>query len=426
MKRATSAIALALGVVLTVSACGAFRDDTSGPTAVSGTVTWWDTANESEEPVFKELVAAFESEYRNVDVKRRSVPFSEAQQRYSDAARGGDAPDVLRADVGWVTGLAERGWLADLSDTPAVRDKDDFLSHTTGASFQGARVYGVPQVTDTLALMYNRKLFRAAGVRQAPSDWGELRKAALRVSAHTDARGIALNTDPYYALPFLYGERSAMVDHRSESVTVAADASVQGAATAAELVTSGAALRPPADGTAYAAMQDAFKNGEVAMMINGPWSTADTFSGSAFRERENLGIAPIPAGSTGSAGAPAGGHSLVVSEDAQDPEAAQHFVRFMTETGQQERVAKKLGLLPTRKSAYSEQVLADPVRSAFHLALTKAKPRRPLPRSAAMFTAFEPSWEAILRGETSPRAGLRDTAREWRRERLLPGYHFPG
>ncbi|GHI51947.1 hypothetical protein Srubr_17930 [Streptomyces rubradiris] len=44
----------------------------------------------------------------------------------------------------------------------------------------------------------------------------------------------------------------------------------------------------------------------------GPWEITNFYKGSAFKDKKNLGIATVPAGSTGKAGAPTGGHNLSV------------------------------------------------------------------------------------------------------------------
>ncbi|AXK35367.1 extracellular solute-binding protein [Streptomyces armeniacus] len=437
---ARSLTALALALAASGTACGGDGDG-GDPGAVSGEITWWDTSNATEAPVFARLVADFERKYPDVEVKHVNVPFTEARGRYEAAARTGrGVPDVLRADVGWTAGLVEQGYLADLTDTPALHERGDFLPSTAAGTALEGGVYGVPQVTDTLALFYNRRLLERAGADRPPATWRQLKATAADVAAATGADGIALNTDPYFALPFLYGEKGGMVDSGSRTITVAGAASVRGATTAAELVRSGAAPRPPAGGKAYDAMQEAFKNGDVAMMVNGPWATADALSGREFADPENLGVAPVPAGSTGRAGAPVGGHNLVVSkhagnsgdsadggdsgdEKADSADAARHFVRFMTDARQQERAAVRLGLLPTRKSAYTRKVLADPVRSAFYTALTKAVPREPLAQGQALFDELEPAWEAVLRRTESPRPALTGTAERWRAE-LLYGYRI--
>jgi arabinogalactan oligomer/maltooligosaccharide transport system substrate-binding protein len=422
--RRTAALAAACSLALTATACGILGGSPEKDSAgASGSITWWDTSGEAEAPHFAELVAAFEKEYPDIDVEHVTVPFDQAQQKFLDAVESGrDVPDVLRADVGWTAGFAADGHLADLTGTAALDgDMSGFLPTTTASvTLEDGGVYGVPQVTDTLALLYNRRIFERAGISRPPSTWKDLKDTALKIKERTGAEGIVLNPDPFFSLPFLYGEESDLVDVGSRSITVANAASVRGVSTAADLVASGAAPRPP-EKEAYAAMQNAFKSGEAAMMVNGPWATADLFSSPEFEDRGNLGIAAVPAGSTGTAGSPTGGHNLVVSAKSENPDASYLFVRYMTEKEQQESTALTLGLLPTRTAAYTGKVLSDPVRDSFYLALTKAVARPSLPEGGELFVALQPHYTAILRGEETPRDGLARTAEEWS-ARLLPGY----
>ncbi|MFH0244644.1 extracellular solute-binding protein [Streptomyces sp. HK10] len=423
-RRTAAALAAAVSLALTATACGVLggsaEDETS---AVSGSVTWWDTSGEAEAPHFAELVAAFEEKYPEVDVEHVSVPFDQAQQKFLDAVESGrGVPDVLRADVGWTIGFAAEGHLADLTGTPALEaDMSGFLPTTTASvTLEDGGIYGVPQVTDTLALLYNRRIFEEAGISRPPSTWKDLKDVALEIREKTGAEGIALNPDPFFSLPFLYGEGSDLVDVGSRTITVASPDSVRGVATAADLVSSGAAPKPP-EKDAYAAMQNAFTSGEAAMMINGPWATADIFSSPEFEDRDNLGIAAVPGGGSGTAGSPTGGHNLVVSAETENPGASYLFVKYMTDAKQQESTALALGLLPTRTAAYTGKVLSDPVRNSFYLALTKAVARPSLPEGGQLFVALQPHYTAILRGEETAREGLARTAEEWS-DGLLPGY----
>ncbi|HEX5566899.1 MAG TPA: extracellular solute-binding protein [Streptomyces sp.] len=417
-------MAAAVCLALTATACGALGGPGEEPAAASGRITWWDTSNETEAPHFARLVAAFEKEHPGIEVDHVSVPFDQAQQKYLDAVESGrGVPDVLRADVGWTMGFASEGHLADLTGTPALEGgTSGFLPTTTASVTFDDGTYGVPQVTDTLALLYNRRIFQQAGITRPPATWKELKDTALKIKERTGADGIVLNTDAYFALPFLYGEESDMVDVGARVITVADAASVRGVSTAADLVASGAAPEPP-EADPYGAMQGAFRDGEAAMMVNGPWATADLFASEEFKDRGNLGIAAVPAGSTGTAGAPAGGHNLVVSAASEHLDASYLFVRYMTGAEQQERTALALGLLPTRTAAYSRKVLSDPVRNSFYLALTKAVARPPLPEGGLLFGGLQPHYAAILRGEEKPREGLKRAAEEWQRE-LLPHYHI--
>ncbi|MEV6672734.1 extracellular solute-binding protein [Streptomyces sp. NPDC051162] len=422
MRRGISVAAVIGALALTATACGGDGGGDGGdgskaandPGSVSGTVTWWDTSDATNEaPAFKKLVSAFEAKYPKIKVDYVNVPFDQAQQKFKTAASTGKgAPDVLRSDVGWTPGFAQLGYLKDLTGTPALDKPDDFLDGPLkNAAYQG-RTYGVPQVTDTLGLLYNKELFRKAGIDKPPADWAAVKEAALKIKDRTGAEGIGLSPDSYYSLPFLYGEKSDMVDAADKKITISDAASLKGIETAVDLVKSGAAPKP-AGTDGYNALKTDFKNGKLAMLVDGPWATKEIFGGDAYKSRDNLGIAPIPAGSTGTAGAPVGGHNLVVYAGSKNFDASYLFTRFMTEATQQESVSSAIGVLPTRKSAYTAEVLADPVRKSFYEALGKAHARPQIPQGGDLFTDWLQHYTKILTLKESPKEGLDATAKAW-------------
>ncbi|MFI9718613.1 extracellular solute-binding protein [Streptomyces sp. NPDC052396] len=429
MRRGISVAAVVGVLALTATACGGDGGGgsdgakaASDPGSVTGTVTWWDTSDATNEaPAFKKLVKDFEAKYPKIKVDYVNVPFDQAQQKFKTAAATGQgAPDVLRADVGWTPGFAQLGYLKDLTGTPALDRTDDFLpGPLKNAAFQG-KTYGVPQVTDTLGLLWNKDLFAKAGVDKPPATWQEVKDVAKKIKDKTGADGLGLNPDAYYSLPFLYGENSDMVDVDKKQITLADAASRKGVETAVDLIKSGAAPKP-AGTDGYNTLKTDFKNGKLSMLIDGPWATKELFGGDAFKQRGNLGIAPVPAGSTGTAGAPVGGHNLVVYAGSKNFDATYLFVRFMTDTAQEEAASNAIGVLPTRKSAYSAQVLADPVRKSFRDALDKAHLRPQLAQGGDLFTDWLKHWTQILTLREEPKDGLDATAKAWK-STLLKDY----
>ncbi|GAA0462032.1 extracellular solute-binding protein [Streptomyces sp. NPDC046215] len=430
MRRGISVAAVVGVLTLTATACGGDSGGDGGdgsaaakdPGSVSGTVTWWDTSDATNEaPAFKKLVKDFEAKHPKIKVEYVNVPFDQAQQKFKTAASTGKgAPDVLRSDVGWTPGFAQLGYLKDLTGTPALDNSGDFLEGPLkNAAYQG-KTYGVPQVTDTLGLLYNKELFKKAGVEKPPADWKEVKEAAAKVKEKAGAGGIGLSPDSYYSLPFLYGEKSDMVDVDQKKITISSAASRKGIETAVDLVKSGAAPKP-AGTDGYNALKTDFKNGKLAMLIDGPWATKELFGGNAFASKDNLGIAAVPAGSTGAAGAPVGGHNLVVYAGSKNFDASYLFTKFMTGAAQQEAVSNAIGVLPTRKSAYTATVLADPVRKSFHGALAKAHPRPPIPQGGDLFTDWLQHYTKILTLKEEPAEGLDATAKAWK-SALLKDY----
>ncbi|MFW6690323.1 extracellular solute-binding protein [Streptomyces sp. MAR4 CNX-425] len=413
MRRGIAATALAASLALVATACG---DDGDGGSAGGPVkITWWDTSNATNEaPTYKALIKEFEKAHPDIDVEYVNVPFDQAQNKFTTAAGTKGAPDVIRTEVGWTASWAKSQFLAQLDGTAALPKPEDFTpSLLKQAQYEGA-TYGAPIVTDTLALLWNKDLLKKAGHDAPPADWDELMDIAADVEDKAGADGFWVNSDPYYTLPFLFGEGTDMVDAEAGKITVDSPAAVTGVEKLKEIVDAPGTADLDVTADAYAHMQDAFVNGKVAMIIQGPWELTNIYAGSAFTHKSNLGIAPVPAGSTGEAGAPTGGHNLSVynGSDEAHQEAAKEFVGWMTSARTQSKIARANGTLPTRASAYTDEVTAAPGIADYQQVLADtAQPRPSLPEySTLLGDDFAQNLTAILQGDTSVADGLDDTA----------------
>lgn len=428
MRRSMTVAAAAMALALALTACGEDDDSATNssadqdPASVSGTVTWWDTSDStSEAPAYKELIAKFEAQYPKIKVKYENIPFDDAKDKFKTAAQGNSgAPDVLRADVGWTPSFAELGYLQPLDGTPALNGKEDFLPAPVATTQYKGKTYGAPMVTDALALLYNKDLLAKAGVTKPPATWAEVKSAALAVKEKTGASGIFMKAQGYYALPLIYGEGGDLVDANAKKVTLNDEKAVAGVSIGKDLLDSGAAVTDVTK-DAYTNMQNLFKEGKVAMLINGPWSVADDLKGPAFSNAANLGIAPVPAGSTGKNGSPTGGHNLVVYAGSKNLSASYLFVEFLSKAESQAYAAEKNHVLPTRASVYSmPNVAADPNITAFRPVLDASRPRIALPQATDLFDPFDDSMEKIYSGQGSVKSGLDDAAQQ--AKKILPDF----
>src|SRR4029077_10247217 len=121
------------------------------------------------------------------------------------------------------------------------------------------------------------------------------------------------------------------------------------------------------------------------------WEVNNIKSAPTFNGLDNLGIAPVPAGSV-KAGAPVGGHNYWIwsGVPAEKTAAAIAFVKFMNSAQSQAFLADKLGLLPTRKSAYNvDAVKNDPIISAFKPVVDAAVARPWIPEGGQFFGALD-------------------------------------
>jgi arabinogalactan oligomer/maltooligosaccharide transport system substrate-binding protein len=351
------------------------------------------------------------------------VPFGEAQNKFKTAAAAkSGAPDILRAEVAWVPEFASLGYLYSLDGSDLLADESDYVATPLSSNKFNGKTYGVPQVTDSLALLYNKKIFTDAGITAAPKTWAEVKTAAATIKAKTGVDGLFINAGGYFLLPFIYGEGGDLVDTAGKKIVVNSDKNVAGIKVAQDLVNSGAAVKPPAN-ESYGTMMTLFKEQKVAMIINGPWEVNNVRTAPTFGGIENLGVAAVPSGSA-KAGAPVGGHNYVIwSGVPQDKTAAAiAFVKFMSSAESQAFLADKLGLLPTRKSAYDlPAVKNNAIISAFKPVVDAAVARPWIPEGGQFFGPLDQMATEVLVQGKDPKASLDAVAKKYKAE-VVPSY----
>ncbi|RPK65842.1 putative ABC transporter-binding protein precursor [Streptomyces sp. ADI96-02] len=422
MRRGITATALVAALALAATACGSDDEAGGGKSSgeLSGTVTWWDTSNVgSEDKVFKKLAEGFEKQHPKVDVKYVNVPFGEAQNKFKNAAQAGDgAPDVIRSEVAWTPEFADLGYLAPLDGTAALKDQDDFLKQAVASTKYQDKTFAVPQVIDSMGVFYNKKMFEKAGV-EPPKDLGELKTVAEKIKAKTGKTGLYLRgDDPYYFLSFLYGEGGDLVDAAGKTVTVDNAQGVKAFKAVKDLVDSGTAKTDASDG--WENMMQSFKDGDVAMMINGPWAVADTLTGKEFADKANLGVATVPSGSAAQ-GAAQGGHNLAVYAGSKNLDASYAFVEYMTSVDAQTTAAGELNLLPTRTSVYAKKEAVNSEIVGFFKPVVETAVERPwIPEGGSLFAPLGVEYTKVLTGQTTPEKAAKATGDSYRK--LLKGW----
>jgi arabinogalactan oligomer/maltooligosaccharide transport system substrate-binding protein len=427
MRIRTAGVIAAFAVALVAAGCGGndpAPPTTTDPKDLTAELTWWDTSDpQNEGPAFQELIKTFNQTYPNVKINYQSVPFGEAQNKFKTAAAANSgAPDILRAEVAWVPEFASLGYLYSLDGSELLADEADFVATPMSSNKFNGKTYGVPQVTDSLALLYNKKVFADAGISAPPKTWAEVKTVAQTIKTATGVDGLFINAGGYFLLPFIYGEGGDLVDTSSKTIVVNSDKNVAGITVAQDLVNSGAAVKPPANDS-YGTMMTLFKEGKVAMIINGPWEVNNVRQAPTFGGIENLGIAAVPAGSA-KAGAPVGGHNYVIWSGVPQEKtaAAIAFVKFMSSAESQAFLAEKLGLLPTRKSAYDiPSVKSNAIISAFKPVVEAAAARPWIPEGGQFFGPLDTMATEVLVQGADPKASLDEVANKYKTE-VVPSY----
>lgn len=379
------------------------------------TITFWHTHNAQETPTLEAIVKDFQDKNPNIKVEMQAVPFDGGQNKFKTAAQAGNAPDVLRSECAWAPEFAALGLLAPIDDLIKVEDKADFLP-AAAASYQfKGKTYGLPQVTDTLALLYNKRLFKEAGV-EPPKTMNEFLAIAQKLTNKDKGQyGFAMRGDSYWIQPFVWAFGGGLIDSNDLSVKINTPESVKGLQFVIDLKDKYGVIPNEMDfANDYQNVMVGFKSGKYAMILNGPWATADLLADGEFKDANNLGIATIPAGPEGKFGSPMGGHGFVISANTKNREAAYKLIEFITAKENQAKFASKNNLLPTRKSAYDlDELKNNRIIADFKAVIEKATARPVIPEGGQIYTEFTPNYQAALAGKKTAQQAWDDVAAAW-------------
>jgi arabinogalactan oligomer/maltooligosaccharide transport system substrate-binding protein len=411
--------ALVLALAATALVAVAVVASATAKSQATTTVTFWQTMNDQETVTLKSLVSKFEAANPSIKIDMVTVPFDQHAQKFITAAQAGQAPDVMRADTAPdVQGWAAQGLLTDLTSKISAADKADFVQAAyKGALYQG-KAYAVPQTVDALALFYNRTLLKAKGLTAPPKTMAQLVSYCQKLGA---GKGIALRGDSYWITPWIWAYGGGLVNMEKKQILVASKKSIAGWSAYNSLFQNKCAFPDKDFANDYGNVMTAFKNGQVGMIVNGPWSTADVLSGPAFKSSTNFQVAVLPPGAGGQ-GSPIGGASFVISRNSKNVDAAYSFIKFLTAPAQQEVFAAQNNLLPSHVSAYKlPQVKKNRLIVSFLAQLQKATDRTAGTQGAQLFTDFTPAMQSMLSGKSTPAKAAAAVAAAWK-SKLFPSF----
>jgi multiple sugar transport system substrate-binding protein len=114
------------------------------------------------------------------------IPHEKMMTAFSSAATSGVVPDLLSLDLILTPDLMRAGYLKDITDPMSSNPnvKRVVPAHIALATYE-KRLYGVPFTPDDSVLLYNKALFRKAGLdpEKPPTTTGEIVSAALKIRA---------------------------------------------------------------------------------------------------------------------------------------------------------------------------------------------------------------------------------------------------
>ncbi|PXY35013.1 hypothetical protein BAY59_05960 [Prauserella coralliicola] len=345
-------LAVAAAAVLLAAAGGC------GPSTEDGKLVLefpsWQADDESFSPFWHELIAAYEDAHPDVDIDFYQVPFDSFVAQQTTRFAAGDPPDIVHLPSSNAVEFAARGWLAPLDERLAGTDVLRTWTPLQEQMKWDGHYYGLLLLGYGYALFYNEQLLQQAEV-QVPKTPEQLLTAARAVSAKQgDSFGFGATTvqnpDNYTELTsFLVGNHASWSEPDGK---ITAD--TERARTALEQYREVLATAPP--GIQSQQRNELFLNGQIAMLIDGPFLLSEV-EGASAEVREHLKVtAPpfdvVPGGVSNSLHIPAGAEPEVA-------DAVWDFVELASQPRWQERYTQLTGVPAPREGSVTEQALAE-------------------------------------------------------------------
>jgi N,N'-diacetylchitobiose transport system substrate-binding protein len=395
--------------VFAVAGCGG-SDDDEGTAAksggkISGTVTTWimDPGSPKLQEVFNGYAKDFEAKHAGTDVKIEFVPWAQAHDKFTTAIAGGKVPDVAEMGTTWTPEFADQG---AFEAVPAA-GAGDYVSSLIDAATLDDEVWGKPWYAGARALIYRKDVLKKAGV-EPPKTWDELKTAAATIKQKGGGiYPIAYTglTEHYY-LPTIWqaGGEIATKDGDSWKAALNSPEAVQAIDFYTSFYKKGYTPKA-AIGWEEPDAQEAFINGDIAMLVAGGW-TYNSIIQTKPELESKIGTVLEPAGPSGKDTAFAGGSHLVVFKESENTETANAFVDFMLEPANLNKFTSEIGFLPGTVAGIEESgYLEDPVRKPFaEQLLEHSAVYPPSPRWGALEGAniFDGVIQNVMKGKETP------------------------
>lgn len=212
-KQTVSAIALAALLVTSGAGCGG---PTAAETAANAPVKLviWRVFDDPSS--FDAIESAYRAVHKNVSFDYRTLRYDEYKDALLHAFAEGTGPDIFSIPNTWIgeyeplisplpatltipyteiRGTLKKETVITLKQEPTLTERElktNFLdvvaadvvrSYKPNANKEAERrIFGLPLAMDTLALYYNKDLFNAAGIAEAPTSWTDFQDDVTKLT----------------------------------------------------------------------------------------------------------------------------------------------------------------------------------------------------------------------------------------------------
>jgi maltose/maltodextrin transport system substrate-binding protein len=322
----------------------------------------------------------------------------DAPAKFQQAAAAGQGPDVWcwpHDRIGeWIQG----GLIVPV--TPPKKIVDGIDAKAWKAFTVVGKIWGYPLSIEAVGLVYNKAL-----APTPPRTFDEVVKLDKKLKAQGKSAILWDYNNTYFTWPLLAANGGYVFAKKPDGdldpakVGVDSPGALQGATLLAKLVQEGVMPK----GATYSAMEAGFGKGEIAMMINGPWSWEN-----ARKAGIDFGVATIPAVGKNPGKPFVGVLGCMISKPAgANTAVAKEFIEnYVLSMDGLETINADVPLGTPANKAFFQKLSSNPNIKATMQNAQLGEPMPNIPEMGKFWAAMASALENITNGKQTPKEAL--------------------
>jgi len=377
-----------------------------------GNLTWWTWVGWSETQA-----KAFTAKYPNVkiDVVNAGTGGEEYTQIENALQAGSGAPDIAQIEYYAIPQFALSDGLLDLNKYGFGELKSKFTDSTWAQVALNDGVYGLPQDSGPIIMMYNEELFKEHGV-DVPTTWDEYVAAATKFKQDDPKIYMTNEVGGPVSLPLVwaFGGNPFQINGTEITVNTQDQGSVDWANTWNKLIQADSVSDIATWSPDY---WTALGNGNIATVLSGAWMPG-IFENSLPDAAGKWRVAPLPTMDGTPITGENGGSSMAITSQTKNPELSAAFLKWLTTDQESVDLFLESGGFPATTADLGNAEFADKVWDYYggqqvnQVSIEASKAVSPnwafLPFQIYAYTVFGDTVGQSFVNKTDLNAGLKD------------------
>ena len=192
---------------------------------------WWTGPNDAspdiERKINDDFWAAWKATYPNIETDAQNIDYNQLLDKLRTALLGNAAPMVLRLQILGGIEFSSKGYFQELKPEDVGYSSADFWPGALKSDTYEGKVYGIPTNNETMAFIYNAKIFKDAGLdpESPPKTWDDVVAYSKQIHDKLGIAGYGMvakqnaGNTPFRFMPQMWAYGGGTLDESTDAPT---------------------------------------------------------------------------------------------------------------------------------------------------------------------------------------------------------------